>query len=189
MKGSPNRDCRRGAAVRVARCAPSGARRAVVVLCLALAATLLFLAAVSPAVAANMDVVLWGQRDSRWAGKSLGGSAYKMGDSGCAVTACSMVANYYGSTKDPGQVCDALNANGGLTSGGLIVWSLVPAAAGGTISYGGYINYMDDAEVAANVSWQNYERSWSLWKTRALAKLAEEKRTPSPALPQGGGRS
>ena len=30
-------------------------------------------------------------------------------------------------------------------------------------------------EVAANVSWQNYERSWNLWKTRALAKLAAEK--------------
>ncbi len=34
--------------------------------------------------------------------------------------------------------------------------------------------YMDDAEVAANVSWQNYERSWNLWKTRALAKLEAE---------------
>jgi ribulose-5-phosphate 4-epimerase/fuculose-1-phosphate aldolase len=39
----------------------------------------------------------------------------------------------------------------------------------------GKIVFMDDAEVAANVSWQNYERSWNLWKTRALAKLAAEK--------------
>jgi ribulose-5-phosphate 4-epimerase/fuculose-1-phosphate aldolase len=39
----------------------------------------------------------------------------------------------------------------------------------------GRILFMDDAEVAANVSWQNYERSWNLWKTRALAKLASEK--------------
>ena len=36
------------------------------------------------------------------------------------------------------------------------------------------IVYMDDAEVQANVSWQNYERSWSLWKTRVLARLAQE---------------
>jgi HCOMODA/2-hydroxy-3-carboxy-muconic semialdehyde decarboxylase len=43
---------------------------------------------------------------------------------------------------------------------------------------GGRIVFMDDAEVAANVSWQNYERSWNLWKARALAKLAAEK----PAL-------
>jgi ribulose-5-phosphate 4-epimerase/fuculose-1-phosphate aldolase len=37
------------------------------------------------------------------------------------------------------------------------------------------IVFMDDAEVAANVSWQNYERSWELWKRKALAKLAAEK--------------
>jgi ribulose-5-phosphate 4-epimerase/fuculose-1-phosphate aldolase len=40
----------------------------------------------------------------------------------------------------------------------------------------GHIVFMDDAEVQANVSWQNYERSWNLWKTRALAKLESEKR-------------
>ena len=36
------------------------------------------------------------------------------------------------------------------------------------------IAFMDSAEVAANVSWQNYERSWSLWKTKVLARLAGE---------------
>jgi ribulose-5-phosphate 4-epimerase/fuculose-1-phosphate aldolase len=40
----------------------------------------------------------------------------------------------------------------------------------------GHIVYMDDAEVQANVSWQNYERSWNLWKTKALAKLEAERR-------------
>jgi HCOMODA/2-hydroxy-3-carboxy-muconic semialdehyde decarboxylase len=40
---------------------------------------------------------------------------------------------------------------------------------------GGKIVFMDDAEVQANVSWQNYERSWNLWKTRALARLEAEK--------------
>ena len=39
----------------------------------------------------------------------------------------------------------------------------------------GHIVFMDDAEVQANVSWQNYDRSWNLWKTRALAKLESEK--------------
>ena len=38
-----------------------------------------------------------------------------------------------------------------------------------------HIVFMDDAEVQANVSWQNYERSWNLWKTRALARLDAEK--------------
>ena len=39
---------------------------------------------------------------------------------------------------------------------------------------GGYIAFMDEAEVKANVSWQNYERSWNLWKTKALATLQAE---------------
>jgi ribulose-5-phosphate 4-epimerase/fuculose-1-phosphate aldolase len=39
----------------------------------------------------------------------------------------------------------------------------------------GKINFMDAKEVAANVSWQNYDRSWNLWRTRALAKLKSEK--------------
>jgi HCOMODA/2-hydroxy-3-carboxy-muconic semialdehyde decarboxylase len=39
----------------------------------------------------------------------------------------------------------------------------------------GTITYMDDAEVAANVSWQNYERAWRLWKERALARLKRDR--------------
>lgn len=45
---------------------------------------------------------------------------------------------------------------------------------------GGFVNYMDEAEVKANVSWQNYERSWNLWKTKALAKLEAESSAPGP---------
>jgi HCOMODA/2-hydroxy-3-carboxy-muconic semialdehyde decarboxylase len=40
---------------------------------------------------------------------------------------------------------------------------------------GGAVTYMDDAEVAANVAWQNYDRSWNLWKTRTLATLDRER--------------
>jgi HCOMODA/2-hydroxy-3-carboxy-muconic semialdehyde decarboxylase len=39
----------------------------------------------------------------------------------------------------------------------------------------GRINFMDAKEVAANVSWQNYDRSWNLWRMRALARLKSEK--------------
>jgi ribulose-5-phosphate 4-epimerase/fuculose-1-phosphate aldolase len=35
--------------------------------------------------------------------------------------------------------------------------------------------YMDDAEVAANVVWQEYVRSWDLWKKKWQARLAAEK--------------
>lgn len=41
----------------------------------------------------------------------------------------------------------------------------------------GRINFMDAKEVAANVSWQNYDRSWNLWRTRALARLKSEARS------------
>jgi HCOMODA/2-hydroxy-3-carboxy-muconic semialdehyde decarboxylase len=34
--------------------------------------------------------------------------------------------------------------------------------------------YMDDAEVAANVAWQEYVRSWDLWKKKWLPRLAAE---------------
>src|SRR5437764_11983095 len=40
---------------------------------------------------------------------------------------------------------------------------------------GGRIVFLDESEVAANVSWQNYVRSWELWKRKALARLAAEK--------------
>jgi ribulose-5-phosphate 4-epimerase/fuculose-1-phosphate aldolase len=39
----------------------------------------------------------------------------------------------------------------------------------------GKVNYMDAREVAANVSWQNYDRSWNLWRTRWIARLKTEK--------------
>jgi len=30
---------------------------------------------------------------------------------------------------------------------------------------------MDEAEVAANVSWQNYDRAWDLWKRKVVERL------------------
>jgi ribulose-5-phosphate 4-epimerase/fuculose-1-phosphate aldolase len=38
----------------------------------------------------------------------------------------------------------------------------------------GDIVFLDELEVAANVAWQNYDRAWHLWRTRALAKLHGE---------------
>ena len=39
----------------------------------------------------------------------------------------------------------------------------------------GAVVYMDDSEVAAIVVWQEYVRSWNLWKTKWLPRLAAEK--------------
>ena len=33
------------------------------------------------------------------------------------------------------------------------------------------IVFMDEAEVAANVSWQNYDRAWDLWKRKVVERL------------------
>ncbi|HEX9390243.1 MAG TPA: class II aldolase/adducin family protein [Usitatibacteraceae bacterium] len=43
--------------------------------------------------------------------------------------------------------------------------------AGGTDN----VVYMDDSEVAANVVWQEYVRSWDLWKKKWQPRLAAEK--------------
>jgi len=37
---------------------------------------------------------------------------------------------------------------------------------------GGEIVFLDEKEVAANVSWQAYDRAWNLWRTEALAEMA-----------------
>lgn len=42
---------------------------------------------------------------------------------------------------------------------------------------GAAITFMDDQEVAANVSWQEYGRFWNLVRNRWLQKLAEEQQT------------
>ena len=39
----------------------------------------------------------------------------------------------------------------------------------------GSIVYMDEAEVDANVVWQEYVRSWDLWKKKWQPRLAAEK--------------
>lgn len=71
-----------------------------------------------------------------------------MHGSGCAVTACAMVANYYGSPKNPGQLCRALSASGGFDSGGGLYWAKVPGAAGGTIYLIGMAYYGGAADLA-----------------------------------------
>ena len=44
---------------------------------------------------------------------------------------------------------------------------------------GGDVVYMDDAEVAANVVWQEYVRSWDLWQKTWRKRLAAERQTDS----------
>ncbi|MCL5735527.1 MAG: S-layer homology domain-containing protein [Actinobacteria bacterium] len=114
-----------------------------VAVCIAALLTMLLVAGAlaQPVVASQLDVPLWSQHDSRWSSVHLDGSSYTMAGSGCAVTSCAMVAAYFGSDKNPGELCRALGANGGLDSQGRMYWERVPGAAGGTISYIGRWDY------------------------------------------------
>jgi Peptidase_C39 like family len=116
-------------------------RRRILTVVLVIALTVAALAVaglLAPAALAHvMDVPVFKQADPEWAGLRLGGSTYTMRRSGCAVTASAMVAAYFGSTKDPGELARALNASRGLTSEGDLYWQSVPSAARGSIKYVG----------------------------------------------------
>lgn len=43
------------------------------------------------------------------------------------------------------------------------------------LAQGGRITYLDDAEVAASVPVQEYNRAWPMWRARALEQAAQEK--------------
>ncbi len=108
--------------------------RRLIVLTFALSAVLVSLVGVGPVLGARLEVPSWGQRDPRWSSLHLGTSSATMYWSGCAVTSCAVVGRYFGSTKDPGQLCLALDANGGFDSSGNLSWAKVPSAEGGTIA-------------------------------------------------------
>jgi hypothetical protein len=83
-----------------------------------LALSLLGTVGAAPATATRLDVVVWGQKDPRWASHHLNGSFRTMGGSGCALTSAAMIAEYFGSTKNPDQLRLALEAGRGLDSSG-----------------------------------------------------------------------
>lgn len=62
------------------------------------------------------------QRDSRWASVRLGGSAYTMGGSGCAVTSVAILGTLAEPTSTPLDLVTHLNSNGGFTNG-LLYWA------------------------------------------------------------------
>jgi len=44
------------------------------------------------------------------------------------------------------------------------------------LAQGGRVTYLDEAEVAASVPVQEYNRAWPMWRDRALAQAARDKR-------------
>jgi hypothetical protein len=71
---------------------------------------------------------MYNQKDPQWRDKKLGNSELSMNWWGCVVTAVAESLRLAGYDVYPGQVCDSLNANGGFTADGLIIWSKVEEA-------------------------------------------------------------
>lgn len=72
-----------------------------------------------------MNVPIYAQGDPRWGNKPLGTSGLTMASHGCYVTSTAMALNNYGYTLTPGQLCDALNANGGFDAEGQLKWDVL----------------------------------------------------------------
>ena len=87
----------------------------------------------SPMLVQLADGARYFQRDPRWAGKPLGGSADTVGSAGCAVTSAAMAMTNLGYAIDPGQLSGALTAKGGFTDEGWLVWDSVRHVSKGTL--------------------------------------------------------
>jgi len=93
-----------------------------------------------------MNVPLYGQGQSPWAGDQLGhgcGSTNTIGRYGCAITSTAMVLKYYGVSTDPRDLNNYLNGvNGGYGVDGAPCydeenWSDAANRSGGTVTYAG----------------------------------------------------
>lgn len=64
-------------------------------------------------------MILYSQRDSRWAQKLVGASGLPLGRIGCTITDIAVLSTYFGDNLLPNQVCDKLK----FTPNGLILWA------------------------------------------------------------------
>jgi hypothetical protein len=87
----------------------------------------------SPMAVQLADNARYFQRDPRWAGNRLGGSADTVGSAGCAVTSAAMAMTNLGYTIDPGKLSGELTAKGGFTEEGWVVWDAVRLVSKGTL--------------------------------------------------------
>jgi len=107
---------------------------------------LLLLGGGAPARAVYLNVPMFEQCDSQWGSDTLGTCSTTMCAEGCAVTSSAMLFQYYGGSRDPGQLNNCLTNNGGYASGCLIYWTNSCMPAG--VSYIGASGDID-TELAA----------------------------------------
>ena len=86
-----------------------------------------------------LPVPLFKQTDSRWSGDPMidenGVNQGTVGVYGCAMSSAAMVAAYYGTNTDPGQLDTWLNNNSGYESGGYIYWQKAADYTAGKMAY------------------------------------------------------
>lgn len=85
-------------------------------------------------LAATVQVPFFSQQDPRWKDEPLGPSSVTIGSHGCALTAATMVAKYYGVRTDPLSFNNSLTSIGGIGSSGDLDWAKVVNASGGKIT-------------------------------------------------------
>lgn len=69
-----------------------------------------------------INVPLFSQRDPAWKSIKLGTGTGSIGDYGCLLTACAMLAKYYGKDTDPKRLNELFIKNGSYASGNLYKW-------------------------------------------------------------------
>ena len=93
-------------------------------------------------------LVVYGQRDARWAGRRLGtagvGAESTIGGYGCYVTCFAMLATYYGRAMTPPEVNEELATRGRFVRGNLVTDDGLEAVAPG-VEHVASLEYRDRA--------------------------------------------
>ncbi len=71
------------------------------------------------------NLVRYSQQDPQWKNTKIGPGPDTIGYIGCALTSLAMYSSSWGFTETPATLNQKLTANGGITSGELIVWGAI----------------------------------------------------------------
>lgn len=94
--------------------------------------------------------IAFSQRNPHWAHIPLGSSSYTIGTAGCAVVAAAMLGTLYEPALTPDILAIRLNATGGFTSNGLLIWAKVAEAVDG-LEFVSYHRWRDGPANVAQV--------------------------------------
>ena len=88
----------------------------------------------------TIEIVPASQQNGAWAGARLGTSPTEtVGSAGCAITAVTMMLQYYDINTDPGIFNAWLTANGGYAFDDMLIWNAVTGYSGGRVTFSGWL--------------------------------------------------